>query len=232
MLGIGAFLVLLPLVILVAASLESGEKSAAGATICLGGIMWPFGLMMFLMGWAYLRLGVEIDEEARVLRFSLPRSGAGPWFPWLVRQHELPWDALDRIDTMTRGNPLAPRKVETFYFFRTRQAASGDLVMDSLWFHEAEEIARRIANLTGAPLGEEESLDRPFVAGERRGCSERTAHLAGWALLIISIGLGSLLAAAFFVGDEKVRWDAGRGLFLLVFTLPASFMLMRYRQPR
>ncbi|MCB1228687.1 MAG: hypothetical protein KDN19_00375 [Verrucomicrobiae bacterium] len=229
LLGIGAFLLSIPTFLALAVRDAEGRHDP-GAGICMGLFLGPMGLMMIFMGIAYLRLRIGFDDEAKVLRLQLPRSGSTPWFPWMVPRTEMPYDSIARIEAMSRANYLAPNKVETLYFLRSESNA-GDRLINSVWFRDSEKILERLLTISSAEVSER-SLDEPFAPGEKRLLSEKLMHAAGYGLIGISVILVLLLLIVAINGDSEARWDAFRGMSILLITLPGAAFMFRYRKPR
>ncbi|MCA9234572.1 MAG: hypothetical protein KDA44_03845 [Planctomycetales bacterium] len=206
-----------------------GDAREAGIVLFV--VMSLPGLLLLLIGAAYLRLRVTVGDE--VVDVSLPRAGSTPWFPWLVRSAQIPWSAVRGIDVQSRGNPYAPGGIERLTFLRTDD---GDYYLNSIWFPRFDELLAELTRRGGAEITETD-LDAPpplTATGQRPPLNgaELAARGCGWSFIVIAVlvALGAGLVAIF--GEPDERSNALKALVITAVALPAARMLLRYRQPK
>ena len=221
-------LLLAGLALLFAGLLASKEL---GAAIILLVVLGTPGALFACMGFAYLKLRVELNDDAVAL--TLPRAGRTPLFPWQVMRTVVPYGAVRAIDVKSRANPYAPQGLERLVFVRLEQ---GDRYFNSIWFPRFDDLLAEFVARTGA-AGGEENLDAPPAplpdgSIPPLATSEKLARGCGWTLVTVSAALMALTGIALAFGKPDDRPALIKALLFLTLGYPAAGFLLRYRRPR
>lgn len=225
-------LILLPVMILVVAALFGDWAEAAGPAIVVGMITILPAVMLFVMAAAVAKLRIEIDESTGRIKARLPRK-ASLFFPWQVKDVDVPYASIQKIDVKQRANGYVSGGVETLYFLRT---LNGDLFFHSQWFVKHEEIARRLTSLVATAV-EYEDLDSPPVVapGEKPRklfLSEIIMRSFGYVGMVVSAVMIVLALLLIFFGEPQDRLGVTKGILVLTMALPATRWMTRYRAAR